>query len=182
MKKLFWLDFETTGLDENKCVILEVGVNLTDIYFNTLDTFHYVVHQGIISMAGMDEWCTLQHTKSGLLEEVKNSDISLSEVEEKLIDFMDKHGLVKDVILYGNTIGFDRKFIKKYLPKIEKRLHYRMVDVSSFKCAYIDLYDIEYQKKQAHRALEDIQESMNELKYYTEFIDTEKIWVEQVSR
>jgi oligoribonuclease len=171
-KRCFFLDLETTGLDENTCFILEIGAKITDTDYRVLDEFNIIVHQSRSRLHSMNSWCKKQHSKSGLIKESKGSMMSLSEAQQDLLKWMAKHYLKKDVILYGNSIHFDRKFIKKYLPLVEKRLSYRMVDITSFKIVFESQFGVEIVKPvSAHRVLEDIDDSIYELKTYIKYIN-----------
>jgi oligoribonuclease len=170
MNKLLWVDLETTGLDERSCAILEVATVITTQDLEVIDSMSCVVNQLTQTLTGMNEWCKNQHTKSGLVDEVKMSFITVDKADEILAEFVTKH-IGKDVVLYGNTITFDQRFIKAHMPKTTALLHYRTVDVTAFKRYFTDRYGIEeYKKKETHRALPDIMESIEELKYYSKFI------------
>lgn len=170
-KRHFFLDLETTGLDENTCFILEMGVKVTDVDYRVIDEFNIVVHQSRSRLRSMNAWCRKQHLKSGLIRESQESLVSLTEAQHALLKWMDKHYFMSNVILYGNSIHFDRKFIKKYLPLIEKRLSYRMVDITSFKIVFETKFGVEVEKRDSeHRVLDDIDDSINELKTYVKYI------------
>lgn len=161
---------EMSGLDPEKCKILEVAAIITDGEYEPLDQYHSVVFQPPEVMASMDEWCTTNHAKSGLSAAVKNGKRE-EIVEEELLHFISKYFKQEDrPILCGNSIGQDRKFIDLYMKKLSQRLHYRMLDVSSFKIVFKDKYKIEYTKKGSHRAIDDILESIAELKHYLSFV------------
>lgn len=175
VENLFWLDMEMTGLDVNKEVIIEVACIVTDMNFRELDSFETVVKQPQSYLDSMDAWNTEHHGKSGLTAKVPNG-MEPDFVEAKLIDMIDKHfplsktDLKKRPILAGNSIMQDRLFIDQYFKKLSARLHYRMVDVSSFKVIINNKYNIEYKKQNSHRALDDIRESIGELKYYLNYL------------
>src|SRR5262245_47209743 len=130
----FWIDLEMTGLDDAKDVILEVAAMVTDLDFNPLEEFERIVYQPQEALDRMDDWCKKTHGASGLTEKVK-SGVPLEKVEADLIDLLDRHFPKKEdkVVLAGNSVGNDRRFIDRYLPNFAKRLHYRLIDVSSFK-------------------------------------------------
>jgi oligoribonuclease len=123
----------------------------------------------------MGHWCQKHHKKSGLLDQVpqgKKEDV----VEQELIGIVNSfYGLKDGVIIAGNSIAQDRKFIDKYMPNLASRLHYRMLDVSSFKIIFEYCYRKKFHKKQTHRALADIEESIDELKYYLNFLDRNRL-------
>lgn len=170
MNRLFWLDMEMTGLDVNKEVIIEVAAIVTDLNFAELATFETVVKQPQKYLDSMDAWNTEHHKKSGLTAKV-SSGMDPDQVEAKLIDMIKKY--FPDTkhdrpILAGNSIMQDRLFIDKYMPEFGGRLHYRMVDVSSWKVIMNNKYNFVYKKANNHRALDDIRESIQELRAYTD--------------
>jgi len=171
VQNLLWLDMEMTGLDVNKEVIIEVACIVTDMNFKELDVFETVVKQPQSYLDNMDSWNKDHHGKSGLTAKVPTG-MDPDFVEAKMIDLINKHfpdsstDLKKRPILAGNSIMQDRLFIDKYFKKLSSRLHYRMVDVSSFKIMLNNKYNLEYRKQNSHRALDDIRESIGELKFY----------------
>lgn len=170
MKPLFWIDLEMTGLDENSHHILEVAVVLTDLDLNPIEQFQRIVYQPPEVVFGMNDWCKKHHGESGLTAEIPNG-IPLATVESEMISLVDKHYKKNDqIVLCGNSVGNDRRFIDRYLPEFSKRLHYRLIDVSSFKEIFREKYKISFQKKNAHRAVGDIFESIRELKHYLSFV------------
>lgn len=169
MKKYLFLDLETTGLDPNGCVILEVAVAVTDEKFNILDTYEGPVRASEGDLNKMDEWCTNTHTKSGLLALVKEHGVRVSLIEQDLIEFTKEHFNGQKIILAGNSIHFDRSFLKVHMPEFEKRLHYRMIDVSSFGIVVEDYFGMRLKKTNAHRAMPDVLESIDEIKDYVEY-------------
>lgn len=172
MSKFLWVDLEMTGLDETKDVILEIAAIVTDLDFNGLDQLHHVVFQPPEALDRMDDWCKKTHGESGLTAKVKDG-MTLTLVESELLALIDRHFTAEEkVVLCGNSIGNDRRFIDKYMPAVAKRLHYRMVDVSSFKEIFRDKYGIKVEKKETHRALDDIHESIAELKTYLAYVKT----------
>lgn len=174
-KKFLWVDLEMTGLDEQVDVILEVAAIVTDLKFRNLAEMREVVHQTQETLDKMDEWCTKTHGESGLSAAVPHGK-PLQEVEDQLLDLIDQH-FAKDekIVLCGNSIGQDRKFIEKYMRAFADRLHYRIVDVSSFKEIFREKYGCKFDKQNTHRALDDIQESIRELVFYLSFIDEKKM-------
>ena len=170
MAKLLWVDLEMTGLDETKDVILELAAIVTDLDFNVLDQLHHVVFQPQEILDGMDDWCKKTHGDSGLTAKVRDG-TPLATVESELLALMAKHFDAKEpILLAGNSIGNDRRFIDKYMPEAAKRLHYRMIDVSSFKEIFRQKYGVKVEKKNHHRAVDDILESINELKTYLGYV------------
>ncbi|MDZ4662595.1 MAG: oligoribonuclease [Pseudomonadota bacterium] len=169
MAKLLWVDLEMSGLDVEKEVIIECAVVVTDMEFTALDTFHAVIKQPKKYLEGMDDWNKKHHKESGLIDQVpKGTDPE--RVEDELCHLLDKHFSNERAIIAGNSIAQDRLFINRHFKKFSSRLHYRMLDVSSWKIIFKEKYNISYEKKNAHRALDDIQESINELKHYLKFL------------
>jgi oligoribonuclease len=170
--KLFWIDMEMTGLDVGKEVIIEVATIITDLNFTELDSYEAVVKQPQAYLDRMDEWNTTHHRDSGLTAKVpsgKDPEI----VEQHLIYLQEKHfpDTKNRPILAGNSISQDRLFIDKYMPRFSERLHYRTLDVTSWKILFAGKYNKLYRKQNQHRALDDIRESIQELQYYIGFID-----------
>jgi oligoribonuclease len=175
VQKLLWLDMEMTGLDPATNVIIEVAALVTDLSFNILDTYETVVRQPQHYLDQMDKWNTEHHTKSGLVRKVPYGR-DPKEVESDLIQLSKKHfpitGKKEDKpILAGNSIMQDRTFIDLYMPQFGQLLHYRQLDVSSWKIMFNNKYNVKYEKKNNHRALDDIKESINELKMYLGYIN-----------
>lgn len=165
--KLLWMDLEMTGLEPAKDRILEAAVIVTDWNFTEVAAFETVVHQPPKVLAGMDEWCTTQHAASGLTEKVKASEISEADAEDMILAIIDDiFSADERVLLAGNSIHQDRRFIRKYWPRLDAKLHYRMLDVSAWKVVFENKYRKKFVKPEEHRALEDIRGSIMELKYY----------------
>lgn len=167
MTNYLWIDMEMSGLDVAQCRILEVAAIVTDSTFTPKESYHAVVYQPPEVLARMDAWCTENHAKNGLTAAVAKG-APESQVEQQLLQLVERHWPddAERPILAGNSIGQDRKFIDAYMPALSKRLHYRMLDVSSFKIVFNDLYGIRYEKRGSHRALDDILESIAELTLY----------------
>lgn len=159
-----------TGLDEKKDSILEVAALVTDSQLQVLERYHAVVYQPQSVLDGMNDWCKENHGASGLTAAVPFG-VPLEKVETDLLSLIEKH-FKKDerVVLAGNSIGNDRRFIDQYMPKFAEKLHYRMVDVSSFKEVYRETLGLTFQKSNAHRALGDIEASLAELKFYLSYV------------
>lgn len=172
MQKLFWVDMEMTGLDVEKEVIIEVAAIVTDLNFAELETFETVVKQPQKYLDAMDAWNTEHHRKSGLTAKVPNG-MDADQAEAKLVDMIKKHFPNPNdrPVLAGNSIMQDRLFIDKYWKDLSSRLHYRMVDVSSWKVIINNKFNYYYHKSNKHRALEDIRESIQELRHYCDKID-----------
>jgi len=175
MDRLFWIDMEMTGLDLNREVIIEVAALVTDLDFHLLDSFEAVVKQPQYYLDAMDDWNKSHHGQSGLVTKVPHG-MDPEKVENKLIEMVKKNFDPEDgkPMLAGNSIMQDRLFIDKYMPHFSALLHYRMLDVTSWKIIFQNKYGLKYQKRGAHRALDDIQDSVDELKFYMSHIRPEK--------
>ena len=161
-----WLDMEMSGLDVTKCRILEVAAIVTDGNFTPRESYHAVVHQPPAVLEAMDDWCKQHHGASGLTAAVAKG-APEAEVEKQLLALIDRHFAADErPILSGNSIGQDRKFIDAYWPALSRRLHYRMLDVTSFKVVFNEKFGVKYEKRGSHRALDDILESIAELQLY----------------
>ena len=167
-----WIDLEMTGLDPDNHVIVEIAALVTDAQLNILgDGVDLVVHATDEELAGMNDFVTEMHTKSGLIDEIKSSTVSLEEAENIVVDMIRMHCPDEHLPpLAGNSIATDRAFIKAHMKKLNSVLHYRMIDVSSIKELTRRWYPRAYygqpDKGMAHRALADIIESIRELDYY----------------
>lgn len=172
---LAWMDLEMTGLDPAKHVIVEIATLITDDDLNIVaEGPDLVVHATEEELAGMDQIVVDMHTSSGLLEQIRSSTLSLEEAGAQTLAFLQEHLEESSVPLCGNSIGMDRRFLAQYLPEIEDFLHYRSVDVSTIKELSRRWYPNQLsrapQKAVAHRALDDITESINELRHYREHV------------
>jgi oligoribonuclease len=169
---LVWLDMEMTGLDPERERIIEIATILTDGQLLEIAVGpELVIHQADDVLAAMDDWNTKHHGASGLTERVRASEISDIDAEAQTIAFLNTHISARErPVLAGNSIHQDRRFIRRYMPALEKRLHYRMVDVSTIKELarrwYPQVVTKQPQKKDTHRALDDIRESVDELRFY----------------
>jgi oligoribonuclease len=169
---LVWMDLEMTGLEPSRHVIVEIATLITDDELTIVaEGPDLVVHQPAEAMAQMDEVVREMHTKSGLLPAIDASTISLAEAGATTLAFIKQHvPEPRTVPLCGNSIGTDRRFLAAYLPAIEEHLHYRSVDVSTVKELarrwYPAAVDAAPRKDGSHRALDDIRESIEELRYY----------------
>lgn len=171
-KHLIWLDMEMTGLEPDTDRIIEIAMVVTDSQLNVVaESPVLVVHQSDETLAGMDEWNTNTHGKTGLTARVKASTLSEAEAEQQLLAFLQEH-IAKGVSpMCGNSIGQDRRFMARWMPELERYFHYRNLDVSTLKelCKRWRP-DIAkgVVKKGKHEALADILESIEELRYYRE--------------
>jgi oligoribonuclease len=169
-KNLIWLDLEMTGLSVEKEAIIEIATIATDPELNILEEGPcLVVNQSDELLNKMDDWNKKHHGASGLIEKVKNSKVSPEDAEAQTIEFVKKYGIENQTLLCGNTIGHDRKFLLKYMKKLHNFFHYRSVDVTSVKELILRWYPKGPKlpkKNEAHQALIDIRESIDELKFY----------------
>ena len=170
---LVWMDLEMTGLDPERDRILEIAALITDAQLQVVaEGPNLVVHQPDELLAAMDEWNTQHHGESGLTERVRSSTVSERDAEEAVLAFLAEHCAPQTVPLAGNSVHQDRRFLRRYMPTVDAFLHYRIVDVSTVKELgrrwYPEAYARRPQKNATHRALDDIQESIAELRYYRE--------------
>ena len=169
---LVWMDLEMTGLDPGRHVIVEIATLVTDDELNLVaDGPDLVIRASDAELAEMDDFVTNMHASSGLLDLIKTSTISLEEAGAKTLAFLQQHiSEARTVPLCGNSIGTDRRFLARALPEIEEFLHYRSIDVSTIKELARRWYPTEYaampRKDGGHRALDDIRESLDELRYW----------------
>ncbi len=166
---LIWVDLEMTGLDPAQEVILEIATLVTDQELNIIaEGPNLIIHQSDEILAKMNEWNTKQHTKTGLVDAVRKSTISAQQAEQQTLEFLKQHVNSKKSPMCGNTICTDRQFLKKYMPEVEAYFHYRHIDVSTLKeLAKRWTKNTAFEKKDSmHRALDDIKESLAELKHY----------------
>ncbi|KAL0830376.1 hypothetical protein ABMA28_002562 [Loxostege sticticalis] len=170
-KRIVWVDLEMTGLDIDKDHILEIACLVTDADLNVVATGpNLVIHQPDSILDNMNSWCVAQHGESGLTEASRKSPISITEAEKKVMEFVTSHVPEKKCPLGGNSVYMDRLFLRKYMPNLDSYLHYRIIDVSTIKELARRWFQKEYssipKKKFQHRSVDDILESIEELKYY----------------
>ena len=170
---LIWIDLEMTGLDPETDTILEIATIVTDGQLNQIAEGPVIaVHHSDDVLENMNEWCIKTHGQTGLTERVRQSTVSLAEAEQMTLDFL------KDYIepgispMCGNSIGQDRRFLNRYMSDLHNFFHYRNIDVSTLKELARrwkpEIMD-GFKKKGTHLALQDIRESIEELRYYRQF-------------
>lgn len=169
--RLAWLDLEMTGLDTANHTIVEIAVLITDSALEVIDDgIDLVIYATPDELAKMDEFVHTMHTKSGLLPQIESSTLSLADAGVQVLEYLRARVAERSAPLCGNSIGVDRRFLDRYLPEVDQYLHYRSVDVSSFKevCRRWNsgVSKAAPGKKSTHRALDDIRESIEELRYY----------------
>ncbi|MFD5214774.1 oligoribonuclease [Microbacterium sp. NPDC058345] len=173
--RLVWIDCEMTGLDLAVDELVEIAVVITDFELRPLDPgFQVVITPGAEALANMSEFVTQMHRTSGLIEEIPHG-VSLAEAEAQTLAYIKRFvPLERKAPLAGNTIGTDRMFLAKYMPAVDRHLHYRNVDVSSIKELsrrwYPRVFFQAPAKDGGHRALADILESIRELHYYRDAV------------
>ena len=169
---LIWIDLEMTGLDPDTDLIIEIATVITDKNLNILAEGPVMaVHQSDAALAAMDDWNQQHHGQSGLIERVRQSQISAAEAENATLEFLKQWLPANTSPICGNSIGQDRRFLYRYMPELEKFFHYRNLDVSTVKelaARWAPHLAEGFNKKAAHQALEDIYESIDELRYYRE--------------
>lgn len=171
MDKLLWLDMEMSGLDVETEVIIEVAAIVTDLNFRELDFYEAVVKQPQRYIDNMDDWNREHHTASGLIAKIPLG-TEPETVEARLYDMVKKHfpDPRNRAVLAGNSIHQDKLFIDKYFKRLSELLHYRMLDVTSWKIIMREKFGFEYRKQNQHRALEDVRESIQELRAYVDLV------------
>jgi oligoribonuclease len=173
-QNLVWLDCEMTGLDPKENRLIEIAVVVTSADLSVrIEGPELVIHQSEIQLAKMDKWNRNTHGNSGLTAKVRASKITTAQAEVQVIDFLKHYVPAGKSPLCGNTIGQDRKFLDRYMPKLEAFFHYRNLDVSTLK-ELAKRWSPEvykgFKKKQKHTAMADVHESIEELVYYREHL------------
>ncbi|WP_269913740.1 oligoribonuclease [Acinetobacter sp. HY1485] len=171
--RLIWIDLEMTGLDTDNDRIIEIATIVTDDNLNILAEGPVLaIHQSNQILNGMDEWNTRQHGQSGLVERVRRSQLTVRDAEEKTLEFLKKWVDPKSSPMCGNSICQDRRFMHREMPELEQFFHYRNLDVSSVK-ELAKRWRPEImsglKKGASHLAMDDIRDSIRELKYYREY-------------
>lgn len=169
-ENLVWIDLEMTGLEPDTDTIIEIATVVTDKHLNVLAKGpSLAIHQDKIVMDAMDEWCTQHHGASGLTARVLSSTITMEQAEAETIRFLEKYVPAGKSPICGNSVGQDRRFLYRYMPKLEAFFHYRYLDVSTVK-ELARRWKPEalegFSKSGSHLAMDDILESIGELKHY----------------
>jgi oligoribonuclease len=174
---IIWIDLEMTGLNDKKDQIIEIAVIVTDGQLSKQKEGPSLeIYCSDELLNGMDEWCSTHHGQSGLTQKCRQSKITLEEAEKQVLEFLEKDCKLKkgEAVLGGNSIYNDKIFLSKDMPNLNNFIHYRLIDVSSLKCLcqrwYPSIYANAPPKKESHRALDDIKESIAELEYYRKTI------------
>ena len=167
---LVWIDLEMTGLDPDVDRIIEIATVVTDASLEVLaDGPEIAIHQAAGVLAGMDEWNTEQHGRSGLTERVLASTCGVGEAEARTLEFVERYVPPRTSPMCGNSICLDRRFLHRYMPRLESWFHYRNLDVSTLKelcLRWAPEKARKLVKRAEHRALRDIRGSIAELRFY----------------
>jgi len=170
--KLLWVDLEMTGLDPAKDVILEVAAEITDMDFKTLASYEAIVKQPHATVVDRMQknvwWKDFPANRDEFIKKTADGKPP-QQVEDELIKLVEAQFGNEPAVLAGNSIHNDRGFIRQWWPQLDLKLHYRMLDVSAWKVLMQGKYGVQYDKKEVHRAFDDIQASIAELQYYLEW-------------
>lgn len=170
--RLVWLDLEMTGLEPDHDGILEIATIVTDNNLKIIAEGPVIaVYQPQELLDGMDDWCTKHHTQSGLVKRVQESAINVSDAQAQTLAFLQQHVKAGESPLCGNSVHQDRRFLYRYMPQLAEFFHYRNLDVSTLKILAQRWAPEVYgglKKASTHLALQDIRDSIDELRYYRE--------------
>lgn len=170
--KLLWVDLEMTGLDTQNDVILEIAAEITDFEFKTLASYEAIVQQPkeivVDRMQKNIWWADYPANRDEFVRKMDSGKPS-KQVEQEMIALLEEHFGDEPAVLAGNSIHNDRNFIKYWWPELDLKLHYRMLDVSAWKIFMQGAHGVKFEKKEVHRAFDDIQASIAELQYYLEW-------------
>lgn len=173
-ERLIWIDLEMTGLDTGRDSIIEIATIVTDAHLETLAEGPVLaIHQPDAVLAGMDEWNTRQHGESGLIARVRSSACTAADAERLTLDFLREWVQPGRSPMCGNSICQDRRFLAREMPELEAFFHYRNLDVSSLKILaglWAPAVAAGFSKQSSHLALEDIRDSIAELRHYREHL------------
>ena len=175
--KLLWMDLEMTGLEPEKDVLLEVAVEVTDFQFKTLDSYEARFKQDkkvvLDRMQKNIWWRDFPENRDEFVEKLDEGQ-QPEEIEQELIALVKDNFGDEPAVLAGNSIHNDRNFVKFWLPNFDLKLHYRMLDVSSLKVLMQGKHGVQFEKKEVHRAFDDIQASIAELQFYLDWLKAQK--------
>jgi oligoribonuclease len=176
---LIWIDMEMTGLDPEKERIIEIATVVTDSQLNIVaEGPELAIHQSDDLLKAMDSWNTRQHNTSGLVKRVQESKVTETEAEALTLEFLREYVPAGKSPMCGNSIYQDRRFLYRYMPELERFFHYRLLDVSTLKELALRWAPRVYsglQKESRHLALSDVYDSIDELKYYREYLFNQDI-------
>ena len=164
-----WMDLEMTGLDDKTCTILQIATIVTDTELNEVACLDIPIWQPESALETMGPFVRKMHTENGLLDRVRRSEVTMAEAEERTLEMLVREVPFQKGILAGNSIWQDRRFLLRYMPHLEKHLHYRQIDVSTLKIlvgAWSSQKGLPPKKASTHTALEDIRASIEELRFY----------------
>jgi len=171
-ENLIWIDLEMTGLDTQNDQIIEIATIVTDKHLNTLAEGPVLaIHQPASVMEGMDDWNTRQHGNSGLTQRVLDSEVTVAQAEKETLAFLEQWVPERRSPMCGNSICQDRRFMARLMPRLEAYFHYRNLDVSTLKelaRRWAPEVAASFNKESSHLALDDIKDSIDELKHYRE--------------
>ena len=167
--RLVWIDLEMTGLDPDENTIIEIATIVTESDLSIVaEGPSFAIDVGKEELAKMDNWNVKHHTENGLLDRIQSDGVSMENAERQTLEFLKEHSSPGQSPLCGNTIGQDRRFLRRYMPDLHEFFHYRSVDVTSIKILARSWYPEvgKWRKNSGHRALDDIRGSIEELAYY----------------
>ena len=167
--RLVWIDLEMTGLDPDENTIIEIATIVTESDLSIVaEGPSFAIDVGKEELAKMDNWNVKHHTENGLLDRIQSDGVSMENAEHQTLEFLKEHCSPGQSPLCGNTIGQDRRFLRRYMPVLHDFFHYRSVDVTSIKILARSWYPEvgKWRKNSGHRALDDIRGSIEELSYY----------------
>lgn len=170
--KLLWVDLEMTGLNPKEDVLLEIAVEVTDFNFKTLESYEARINQDHETVVDRMQkniwWRDYPANRDEFLQRLSEGK-KVAEVENEMVALVDRHWGDEMAVLAGNSIYNDRLFIKQWMPSLDLKLHYRMLDVSAFKVLMQGKYGVVFEKQEVHRAFDDIQASIAELQHYIDW-------------
>jgi len=173
-KNLVWIDCEMTGLDPERNVLIEIAVIVTNYDLEIVARGPVLaIRQSKAKLDLMDGWNRRTHKRSGLLARIQAEGVALRDAEDEVLRFVKRYCYARTAPLCGNSIGQDKRFLVKYMPRLHEFLHYKVIDVSSIKLLATEWYGGKYEspeKQELHRALADIEESIAELRYFRDTV------------